>query len=86
MSATAVHIIIFLMCAEIMIKASEDSENQQSPELALCAIQDWCEHLKDPEVNDLTNEVPRQVVCIPKPKKSAPKEIYGHDYRVPRAE
>lgn len=60
--ATAAHLTIFFMCTEIMIKAAEDSENQQSSELARYAIQNWYEHLEELAVNNMTAEATRQVV------------------------
>ncbi|CAN9315429.1 unnamed protein product [Alternaria alternata] len=60
--ATAAHLTILQMCIEIMLKASESSENRQSSELAMYAIQNWYEHLEDLDVKSMTDEAIQQVV------------------------
>ncbi|KAJ6196522.1 hypothetical protein J3E72DRAFT_243669 [Bipolaris maydis] len=62
--ASAAHLTILQMCADIMIKAAKDPEDQASSGLSLYAIQYWYEHLKELDVENSTDATVCQVVIL----------------------
>lgn len=62
--AAAAHLTILQMCADIMIKAAKDPEDQASYGLSLYATQYWYEHLKELDVEQATEENIQQVVIL----------------------
>ncbi|EUC28300.1 hypothetical protein COCCADRAFT_30414 [Bipolaris zeicola 26-R-13] len=62
--ASAAHLTILQMCADIMIKAAKDPEDQTSSGVSLYAIQYWYEHLKELDVEKSTDATICQVVTL----------------------
>ncbi|KAL6151132.1 hypothetical protein ACJQWK_10784 [Exserohilum turcicum] len=62
--ASAAQLTILQMCANIMIQAAKDPEDQPSIALARYAIQYWYEHLEELDVENSTDEVIRQVATL----------------------